>query len=254
MDKQNLIIVLVGLVLLGAAYRAVTPTYHESITINDANNKVYARKISGTVNKRFYARFSQIHGPVEIEINSKGGWPKYAQKIADHMIDNDMSVIIKKNCLSACAEYFLAAAEHVTFNDLPIIGFHGNPMMRREITIAEYPKQSRLCYFNLTGKFERMYIDKGVNKDFWKEQESRLHLIPEYEDMNGCPALQFKFEHKFWMPTSEQLRDLLGLKFEGQVCADSPECIQERLLTRWKKGTTFVVGDTVYVSIGKFGH
>ena len=49
-----------------------------------------------------------------------------------------------------------------------------------------------------------------------------------------------------WLPTSSQLKHLLGLKFKGTVCADNPKCYEKKLYLLYGPGAKFIIGDEFY--------
>lgn len=207
----------------------------------DTNKNV----LSGIINDDFYNRLIRYPKHSNITISSKGGWPNAAIKSARYIDKNEISITIVNECMSACAEYLLVSTNTLKFENYPIIGFHGNPKMEEEITKKLFGKEARFCNFRSSREFSELYRLKESNIDFWKEQEKRLLLTPRYQYLQNCPDLKMSFQHKFWMPTSSQLRELLGISFTGTLCSDRMSCIVKRLDKKWSKNTTFVVGDEI---------
>ena len=182
-----------------------------------------------------------------VTISSTGGSTEPAQEAANYIFINKLNVRIERICASACAEYLLPAAAKIEFVDNPIIAFHGNPIMGAFLEEKYEPEAFFRCYDDTAKQMRELYINAGKNTNFWKEQLRRLKLgEPKFERSERCVRFQYVFEHKFWYPTSDQLQNLLGLRFSGRVCADDFACVRKKIAPRWRKDQSFVVGDNVH--------
>jgi len=72
-------------------------------------------------------------------------------------------------------------------------------------------------------------------------------------DLHPCPSINYEFENRMWYPTSDQIMNLYGLEFSGNVCADNPKCFKRKIAWREFLGGRIVIGDDVYVSRWPFG-
>jgi len=84
-----------------------------------------------------------------------------------------------------------------------------------------------------------------LNENFLvKERLPRLEPRNVFEVPDGkCYRSFFWTRHDFWIPTSDQLRRLWGLKFTGSVCADDEACRRDFLPQVFVAGTHLMVGD-----------
>ncbi len=205
------------------------------------------------INKKAYQFFAkQDYDTIRtIKLFSGGGFPKDAAKIAKLFMGKDLTIVVDRECSSACANYLLPAAKSVIFKNEPIVGFHWSSQMNRDQMIRHGGDVSNCVYPGLK-ELEDMYRLKGLNLEFWKEVESRL-VLESYQVVpksNLCPWKKRKFENRMWLPTSNQLRSLLGLEFTGFVCADDFQACAQRANKRWPRGTRIVIGDEIYISNG----
>lgn len=211
----------------------------------------HSYNISGELNEHFISKLEKIPEGTYVSISSPGGLAKYGRMASEIIIQKGLKVEIKNRCMSACAEYILLSTDSLTFTDLPIVGFHGNPLMHEYILSETAKKHPHPCYNSEAPKLRELYKTRGADEKFWEQQQTRLIIKSLEMKSNGCPDFRYKFEHKFWMPTSEQLRTHMGIEFEGNVCSDVQECIASRIHKRWVKGTSYVVENTIYISNGK---
>jgi len=186
-----------------------------------------------------------------LTIRSSGGDTDEASNLGIFLTKKNLSVEVHDFCHSACAEFILPAANKVVFLDNPLVGFHWNPMMDYYQYLNSETDISS-CTFNSLENQKALLINRNLNLQFWRETEKRLKLtqfklIDVGED---CPWKIRKFKNQFWLPTSEQLKSLWGLKFDGALCADDFERCKTKVDDHWSKGKRIVIGDEVYVSKG----
>ena len=187
----------------------------------------------------------------EIKITSGGGLSYPAIKLGVYLLDKKVHLKVQDYCLSACAEFLLPAADEIRFVDNPVVGFHWSPLMTyhqyvrvgAELSACTFPTGDQLTLLNA----------RHLNTEFWRETEKRLKLKHFETIMNGerCPMKIREFENRFWLPTSDQLRNIWGLKFTGSVCADDFVRCMDKVNRIWARGTRIVIGDRVYVSAGR---
>ncbi len=111
------------------------------------------------------------------------------------------------------------------------------------------------CAFDSLADQKKLLKSRDLSIDFWKQVESRLKLtqFKLVDAGEACPWKVRKFENLFWLPTSQQLKNLWGLKFEGQLCADDFDECKIKINSHWSKGKRIVVGDEIYISKGSAG-
>ena len=74
--------------------------------------------------------------PLEIHITSQGGDTPTAIEIAKIIRERGYGLVVKKYCLSACAQWLLPEARKVRLIDMPIVGFHHSGTAFHEILVA----------------------------------------------------------------------------------------------------------------------
>ncbi len=210
----------------------------QELILNETNVDLIRTKI---------AEASQNHRP--LFINSRGGKVSVALKISKEIKKRNLSIIVFEKCLSNCAEIIIPSAKEVTFQNNPLIGFHGN-ILSYEFYVENYAeKNQHFCNWTYANHQTKLVIEAGLNPNFWKEQMKRLRPeVSFHYENNKCPIRQYNFINHIWFPTSKQLSDLWGLKFRGGVCADNFDRCKTKLDNRYKKGTRLVVGNELYIS------
>ncbi|WP_298918181.1 hypothetical protein [uncultured Algimonas sp.] len=233
--KQN--IVLSATAILASIYLLVS-------CFQADENLVFVGRIDG----RLTQLLSDAPSTFRLEINSGGGFTVDALEAAKVALAKEMEVTVRGRCLSACSEFILPAGDKIVFIDSPLIGFHWSPLMdRNQFELAK--EADHYCAFTAAGAQERLYDTQGINKEFWREAEKRL-VTTHYrliDTLSDCPDKSRGFLNRLWLPTSEQLREKMGLVFEGKVCADDHDSCVARIDQIWDSGDRIVVGDTVHV-------
>ncbi|CAM3737165.1 hypothetical protein [Litorimonas haliclonae] len=182
-------------------------------------------------------------------LNSTGGSTRVSLEIAKLLKDNHIDLIVDKECSSNCAEILLPSANTVTFKNNPIIAFHGNILSYKHFLNSSENIKGSKCNWQYAYDLEKILIDKDMNLDFWSHQMERLEPNVTFEvDRSGCPWRRYNFKNIAWLPNSNQLRNMWGLKFSGSVCADRINLCRKKIDKRWEKGTRIVIGDEIYVS------
>lgn len=214
--------------------------------------------ISAGLTKKNLSQYKDIISKVTsdelkiINVNSEGGITSEALKIGGLLELYSISIAIDKECLSNCAEILLPSAKRVVFLNDPLIGFHGNILSYQHYVTLLATENIEFCNWLYANAHRDLLKRKNMNALFWEEQF--LRLKPDVElvyPAEKCPRRTYNFENHMWLPTSDQLRLLFKLEFEGSVCADNPRLCKKRIDHKWKKGTRIVIGDEVYISKGK---
>lgn len=196
----------------------------------------------------------------KIALISTGGLADKGLEAAEIVRSRGLEVVVLGSCNSACAEYILPAASKIQFFDDPFVGFHGNESSMMYFAVEDglrNPCAPDSDQKNMLDKLEKLidrkealYNKTGHKKDFWKAQINTLgsaKLIKAPARGSGCVYIQ-KFPYELWYPTSEQLHSLLGLEFEGTLCADDPVCYERKIPLVKGLAEKYIVGDKEYIS------
>jgi len=184
-----------------------------------------------------------------ITIQSSGGDTRDAARLGAYLLTKNLSIDVHDYCHSACAEFILPAADTITFTNKPLVGFHWSPIMDYHQYVRAGADMS-ICHFDSLADQRKLIKTRKLNAEFWKQTETHLNLT-KYKLVGkgeACPWKIREFKNKMWLPTSQQLRELWDLKFEGAVCADNFEECKTKIDGNWTKGSRIVVGDVVYIS------
>lgn len=190
----------------------------------------------------------------EITVSSTGGDPDFAEIAAEIIQEKHLKIRIEHFCLSSCAEYLLPAAHSITLSNKSVIGFHQNPLMINYIkeTFSEF-QQHEICYYSDNLEYiEKLHFEKLKNSEYWKTTLDKIELNDAgFVKKDDCIEVQFIFNNRLWLPTSNQLKSGMGLQFEGSICSDDPTCYQQTIDRSWDENTNIVVGEIVYTSKGR---
>ena len=212
--------------------------------------------ILGRIDHKFLNELKKVSTDHDtIAVASTGGLSSYGEEAAKIILEKNINIIIFLSCTSACAEYLLPAANSVKFYDQPLIGFHGNAQSLYHYLIeqdVEIPCTiDKTLVTSWAEGHRELHIRTGQNPDFWREQAQRLigppKIINISETIGECIGLQ-KFKYDFWYPTSDELKSLLGLKFEGKICSDNQYCYEQKLPLFSDIGSISVVGGEIYIT------
>lgn len=189
--------------------------------------------------------FSTLKIGETVTLSSPGGDPDYAQQLANIIRDKAVELTIEGFCISSCAEYLLAAPESLTFKNEPIIGFHQNPVMIEHFRSMKL-EESDLPTCNYSDN-AKVYEDYTAEPDAWKQTLDRLEILDvQLQELANCVLVGFKFKRTMWLPTSEQLRTIWKLDFEGSVCADDFKKCASQLKKVGLDSETIVIGDQTF--------
>lgn len=182
-------------------------------------------------------------------VSSFGGHKDTGLMIAHLLFEKEANIIVQDICFSSCSEFLLAGASYIKFKDAPLIGFHGNPPMKEWLANTMDVPNLEFCNFEDSDRMYDLYFERGLNFSFWRQQIEVLELVAFAVDPHipsgTCPKMGFQFKHEMWFPSSETLRNGLGLEFEGAVCADDIERCANRVKELFPNRGTFVIDDQV---------
>ena len=188
-----------------------------------------------------------------IRVRSGGGDTEAGAKLGQYILDKNTSIIIARECISACAEFVMPAAESIRFENSPFVGFHWSPAM----DFGQYKRAGAnmdFCKFPAAKIQDNILNSRSLNPGFWMEIERRLDLEEFYfvkKTNENCPWKVRNFKNHLWLPSGQQLRELWGLKFEGKLCADNYQACKNKIDRRWKRGTRIIVGNVLHISNGR---
>jgi len=133
----------------------------------------------------------------------------------------------------------------------PLISFHGNVLSRRNSVGKEKGDERQYCSYTHAEDIVDFYKKVDVDKNFWKVQYKFLKLKAiNYREMEvgnfTCFMAEEEFENASWYPSSKQLLELYGLKFEGKLCADSRKCYKRWLSHNGISGNSYAVGSEIF--------
>jgi hypothetical protein len=187
-----------------------------------------------------------------LQISSLGGEGDRAIAIAEWMLKNKVRLSVIDVCNSACPEYFLPAAAEVRFVGSPIVAFHWNLPITQEFLTENYPNLDFRCREGAFKAHQALVAKFDTNPDFWKGQRDRIGLrnITIVNPDDPCKLMLADLKVDLWFPTSEQLRDMMWLEFEGEVCADNKACIEKEIIPFSRKYKKIMVGDEVITISG----
>ncbi|MEQ8435102.1 MAG: hypothetical protein RIA71_12770 [Oceanicaulis sp.] len=204
-------------------------------------------RLEGLIDEAFMNRYlalAQTHD--RIAVSSTGGLNSIALVLAKHAAPLAVTLVVDDYCFSACASYLIPSAGAVEFGDDAMVAMHDEALMRRAIYQRDFGDGDE-CYARSSRFHLEVYERAGRDFRFPTEVYDRLQPGPaRAEDVNDvCPRIHYELTHAWWFPTSEQLREFMGLEFTGSVCADDPACMRRRLPRLDMEGTV-MVGDDIW--------
>jgi len=182
---------------------------------------------------------------------SPGGDPLVAAQTSDWLLSNFDRVDIAAFCLSSCAEILVRKASiqsKLHFREMPIVGFHHNSLIFGELVDEEQKLQAQRCFRDTDTLLAELIRGSNGSLEIVEIQMEKLGSTRASVSLNAgsCEGRYVAPTHNYWLPTSSQLRALYGLGFTGSVCADSFECLTEKLPQFGKKGQSFVAAGRTY--------
>lgn len=204
-------------------------------------------RVSGRIDERFTKAFLEAYeGHNRIAVSSTGGEGRRALVMGRALAPRELHLIIDDYCYSACATSLMPSADTVMFGRDAMVAFHDSLAIARRVYVRDFGANDA-CYVR-SGDGERaLYRMAGRDPAFHDEVFERLQPgLARAEDIGDvCPRIHYDLTHAWWFPTSEQLREFMGLEFTGSVCADDPACMRQRLPRLDMEGTV-MVGDDIW--------
>lgn len=168
----------------------------------------------------------------EVVLDSAGGVAGHALVGANILTDLDFRLTINTECMSACASYILPAAQSINFENQPIIGFHRDLYSQYLAYSSKHPDSG--CFSEVLPLISRVHSQRGLNLRFNNLVSEKLGLLDYFsgDDAESCAPVMFANENLWYFPSTQTLKDIWGLSFSGEVCADSERCVMERIAPR----------------------
>ncbi|MFM8938459.1 MAG: hypothetical protein ACKOEY_00240 [Phenylobacterium sp.] len=133
--------------------------------------------VSGRTDKEMYDKIKRLGQNVDtVEIDSFGGIEEIALEIASVVAANNLTVKVRRYCLSSCAMYILAAARKVIVSEYAIVGFHvpsvGNyQVMRRAAPESKFTHKIGQIAKNTEQLYESVGKDISILRDAFIQSE-----------------------------------------------------------------------------------
>lgn len=183
-----------------------------------------------------------------LRISSSGGQIRAAIKLANHIRRYGIQVEFYDECLSACAEIILPTAPKREVNSHLVIGFHGNPMIYRQLHADFDPRKRVDCFSKYADQSIELLENSNADVTFWRRQYEiiRPKNVVFLEDGSRCGRVFYDLSIEMWFPNSVQLGKFLKDPDFAQTCNDSASCMKRRVLNR-NKNKSFMIGDEVFV-------
>lgn len=204
-------------------------------------------RLSGQIDEAFTdAYLEAVKSNDRIAVTSTGGMNTWGLALAKNTAHLRVTLIIDDHCLSSCASFLLPSAGAVEFGADAIVGVHEQPILNRMVYERDFGAGDS-CYMHTTGLHHEIYRRAARDLTFPYQVFERLQPGPALAVDVGdvCPRIEYDLTHAWWFPTSDQLRDLMGLDFTGSVCADDPACMRRRLPNLRMEGSV-MVGDEIW--------
>lgn len=194
----------------------------------------------GDIDYKFVDFLKTVPEGTSVSLTSRGGFDAAAFAASRLMSEKRLSLDVRGYCLSACADIIIPSASKVILRDFPIIGMHGNPA-------TAYLKAHLVQPTMTQDQLETCAWFANEVKALWSSSADGTRLVDSYDTVlvplsatagKSCPRVKYQHLYRLW--SGDELRELFGLRIIGQTCADSKECIENSLSTKWP-GATLVL-------------
>jgi hypothetical protein len=188
-----------------------------------------------------------------VQIISGGGLSQDFLPLADKIRNAGATLEFPGNCLSACAEYLLTLNVPKRTSESTFVALHQNALIFDYSVKTHLPPEYHNCLNQIANRQRAHLLKSNLNTHFWEKQYQYLdiHSIVPVEGQNCAFAVQFKA--KWWIPTSKQLSQELGLNLSGDICNDDLNCIKKRVLKILSPNEQIVIGSDKYRMTDTFG-
>lgn len=158
-------------------------------------------------------------------VTSGGGWVTYAIEIANLLNENDIKLIARSKCLSACAQYLIALVERVSVEPNTAIGLHQNPygifsLLERKGKIPA-SGSDRWRMSRIRAQFSLItYLKSGVNPRLLVDpllamRISCFHSFIGFDKEPSLSGYRVGGLYQYWLPDREYIEKARGRTIQG---------------------------------------
>lgn len=174
--------------------------------------------ISGRTDNEMYKKINNLSHNVDIvEIDSFGGSEDIALEIASVIAANNLTVKVRRYCLSSCAMYILAAAKKVIVSEYAIVGFHVPSVGSYQILRRAAPESKFTHKIGQIAKHtEQLYESAGKDISILRDAfyQSEIYCISLHRTDGEVTSATGFFVVDVWIPDRASLA-ANGWKIEG---------------------------------------
>lgn len=206
-------------------------------------------RLDGDVDENSYNEYLEVSkAPFSVvELDSGGGFPLIALKIAEDISQKNAKVIIKKDCFSACANYLALSGRELIVPCDALLGWHGSPSLENNDEIKyrfmkeDAPDGLEQAYVkwldNFRARENNFFKLKNINSDFLAKSVQ----IPEKYKKFSTSSSSFTFDEdtgqysvsrssvaSIWLPSKNSIGKY-GIKTSG-FCKNYDETHIENLI------------------------
>lgn len=150
-----------------------------------------------------------------IIITSQGGDTEAAIAIGRIIRANNISVEVKKYCLSACAQYILPAAPKIVLIGNSVIAVHHSPISIKNILLESGDTVGARDYIDLA-RLESDYFDfLGIDKFFLSQMFNSLEPICIAKPSDSRKLTGIKYQYMFYIPNKSQYEKWIKTTVQG---------------------------------------
>lgn len=129
-----------------------------------ANATVSAFQITGQINHETVKDFRKAPESIEyVYITSHGGFNEAAIELAREIRRRDVTLVVERYCLSACAQFLMPASGRVILNDKPLVGFHHTASAYRDLLVRSGELEQAEEVRGKSEREQQFYADIGTN-------------------------------------------------------------------------------------------
>jgi hypothetical protein len=172
--------------------------------------------IIGRLDENVLRKFEKQADDIEsIEITSQGGDIESSINIGLLIKQHNITVNVKKYCLSACAQYILPAAKEIIVQDSSIIAFHNSAFIMQKLLLSSVISSDAEKYNRLVDIENSFYKSVGISGDqgdLWLRSAKPVCVVPSGKD-NDLALVATKYQ--FVVPSLHSFRKWYGRPISG---------------------------------------
>jgi hypothetical protein len=181
-------------------------------------------RLSGLIEKGSLEKYRQVSksGYTKLIVQSAGGFPLIALKIAQDIRQREVEVVVDSYCFSACANYLALAGKRLTVPCEALLGWHGSPTLesreelRKRAIANSYPEELIEKYWQWLSTFatdeQKFYDQIGVDNHLLRDSvsvPSSIETKPKttftFDEETGTPTVSVTSTAPLWIPTPDVL-------------------------------------------------